>query len=91
VCYARAAQVLPTEAVASMLAHAVDVSDAGASMLSELRLAGGDVPRLAAMAKDARERSELTAELKRLGFKGLRTRQKLTEELKEWRPGRGGA
>jgi hypothetical protein len=74
-----------------MLAHAVDVSDAGASMLSELRLAGGDVPRLAAMAKDARERSELTAELKRLGFKGLRTRQKLTEELKEWRPGRGGA
>ena len=65
---------------------AVDVSDSSEpSLLDELTAAGGDVKVLAQMAKV--DRTALTAKLKELGFKGLRTRQRLEAELKEWKPG----
>ena len=43
--------------------------------LRELKLAGGDLPALGALAVS--DRTELTVALKSLGFKGLRTRQEL--------------
>ena len=70
---------------------ALDVSDdqpaAGAGGLTEklraLSLAGGDLPTLAGLA-NGDSRTELTAALKALGFKGLRTRQELEQELRAW-------
>ena len=50
--------------------------------LDELHAAGGDVQQLAMMSKYA-DRSMLTGALKELGFKGLRTRQKIEKALEE--------
>lgn len=65
---------------------AVDVCDEPTvSALDEVVAAGGDLRALAALAQGD-ERAELTAALKELGFKGLRTRSKIEAELKSWRP-----
>lgn len=69
---------------------AVDVSDGApadglSERLRELTLAGGDLPTLGALA--TRDRTELTAVLKSLGFKGLKTRNELEQELKTWHGG----
>jgi hypothetical protein len=71
-------------APAVVSAAAVDVSEKASSPLDELRAAGGDVAQLAQLAHVSR--TELTGALKALGFKGLRTRQRLEEELKAWQP-----
>ena len=58
-----------------------------ADCIEEVRQAGGDMPSLAALARQSGARTELTAALKALGFKGLRSRQQIEAELKKWRPG----
>ena len=71
-------------------AEAVDVSedappesaDGLTEKLRELKLAGGDLPSLGKLATS--DRTELTAALKELGFKGLGTRNKMEQDLKAW-------
>ena len=70
---------------------AVDVSDSAPAdglteRLRELTIAGGDLPTLGALA--TRDRTELTAALKALGFKGLKTRNELEQDLKAWQAAR---
>jgi hypothetical protein len=55
-------------------------------LLEELSLAGGDMPALVALAKE-QQRTELTAQLKQLGFKGLATRKKIEAGLMKVRFG----
>ena len=59
------------------------LSDGLSDALRELALAGGDLPALGALAT-GESRSELTTALKALGFKGLKTRQELEQQLREW-------
>ena len=59
------------------------LSDGLSDGLRELALAGGDLPALGALAT-GESRSELTTALKALGFKGLKTRQELEQQLREW-------
>ena len=59
------------------------LSDGLSDALRELALAGGDLPALGALAT-GESRSELTTALKALGFKGLKTRQDLEQQLREW-------
>ena len=80
----------PPATAASEPAATVDVSDNAppavvdglTAKLQELKLAGGDLPALAALA--ARDRTELMAALKELGFKGLKSRNELEQDLKAW-------
>ena len=58
-------------------------SDGLSDGLRELALAGGDLRALGALAT-GESRPELTLALKALGFRGLKTRQELEQQLREW-------
>ena len=69
----------------ALRASAVEAVDEDAKLLDELKASGGDLRKLAGLARTG-DRSALTNELKKLGYKGLRTRQALEAQLKKWRP-----
>ena len=90
---------MPREQLRTMLADVSDgaapaaadsaAADAAAAQppaepFDDIRQAGGDVMALWTLARQD-NRSELSAQLKALGFKSLRARQRLEAELKAWR------
>ena len=85
-----AAAIAEAPSCATAPAPPVDVSaeaqppqndDDASDLLQQLTLAGGDVASLANLAA-GESRTELTAALKGLGFKGLQTRVRFEKELK---------